>query len=136
MADLSDFVGEYIFTLIPDSSETDEWDATIVSFGLDKMVIFVHEDPSDGYRSHVGDVIVTGLVDTPKVHNRILPVDQYVICEFSDSSDEDILRIRSVKTGLLIFEIGTDNADDYYPSFIWNYHPQNLDANQEVNENA
>ena len=103
MADLSDFVGEYIFTLIPDCSEVHQTDATVVSFGLDNMVIFVHENPSDGYRSHVGDVVVAGLADCSKVHNRILPVNQYVICEFSDSCDEDILRIRSAKTGLLIF---------------------------------
>jgi hypothetical protein len=136
MADLSDFVGEYIFTLIPDCSEVHQTDATVVSFGLDNMVIFVHENPSDGYRSHVGDVVVAGLADCSKVHNRILPVNQYVICEFSDSCDEDILRIRSAKTGLLIFIIGTDSADDYYPCFVWTYYPENLDANQEMNENA
>jgi hypothetical protein len=34
------------------------------------------------------------------------------------------------KDGLVILEVGTDNNDDYYPSFVSSWKPENMAVNR------
>lgn len=85
-------------------------------FKLDDQVWEAVEDESDGYRSMLG-VIKTvqggiffreplAVVEVKEVGNSEL--DGYVLY---DENYHDWLRV------------GTDNSDDYYPQFIFSYHP-------------
>jgi len=42
----------------------------------------------------------------------------------------DIIRFIDKTTGLVVLEIGTTNTDDYYPSFVGIFNPQNMAVNQ------
>jgi hypothetical protein len=41
-------------------------------------------------------------------------------------SNNDILHLRSAKTGKLILSVGTSNTDDYYPSFVSDFVPETM----------
>ena len=103
-------------------------DASVCRFRLNGVLYMATEDPSDGYRSMMRDLLVLG---NEKTTNEFLPVavsTEY----FSNRRDMkgdgydgecDILRIVDVVTGGTILEIGTDMYDDYYPSFVASFDP-------------
>lgn len=41
----------------------------------------------------------------------------------------DILQLVDVVTGQVVLEVGTDNTDDYYPSFVADFRPQAMAVN-------
>lgn len=100
----------------------------------DKAYMFV-EDPSDGYRSSLDHVIE---VDPAEVKNRFTPL--WVIAKYrntpntelggySYSKECDLLEFRDVTNDKVIFTAGTDNTDDYYPSFVADWRPENMSYN-------
>ena len=135
--ELKDLVGEHLFRFTPktDLRHPIDADAGGVMFGLDDVVYLIFEDPSDGYRSHAGPILAfkgDAYQLGGSYHEYIH--DQRVICshetkgQYGDAAD--MLCVRSAKTGEVIFRVGTNNVDDYYPYFVVEWFPQALDANQ------
>lgn len=100
---------------------SDEEDHDVVLFILDGVTYKAVEDLNDGYRSQMGSFTITNDV----VYNTFDPVD--VLCltdvgsEYHSSNSCDLLQILNAKTGDEILKVGTDNIDDYYPSFVCNF---------------
>lgn len=120
-------------TLPPDRANYQYEDAQTMTFVLDGHAYCVIEDPSDGYRSSMGDVCE---VPIESVKNRFAPVAVIVSYigrrEHTYGEQCDILEIRDARTGKLVLEAGTENSDDYYPSFVANFTPEHMAINNEA----
>lgn len=79
------------------------------------------EDPDDGYRSSC-DMIRLDKLDAPAGSTIEFPP---MMLEFreSPSSSEDVIRAVDERTGLVVLEAGTDQIDDYYPSYVFRWDP-------------
>lgn len=95
-------------------------------FRLDHVVFKVLEDPEDDYRSSLGAVIygdpndAKGLMfQQPIARVRVEKGD------WRDESKELTIGYRLVDadTDHIWLEFGTENADDYYPMFIFTHRP-------------
>lgn len=90
-------------------------------FKLGRKVYEVMEDEDDGYRSYMGtleDVTDTnGLVFFKRSLDKVLVE---VVSDYNWSG----YRLVSEKDGHVWLEFGTDNRDDYYPCFVFQYHPR------------
>lgn len=97
-------------------------------FKLNDQVWEAIEDPDDGYRSYLGSV-------ERKDSNGIFfpnPVAQ-VRLTHEDDGNRDVYRLADVNDGYVWLEFGTDNTDDYYPYFVFEYHPKEAQQ-QEVHQ--
>lgn len=92
----------------------------VVRFILGDITYEAVEDPDDGYRSSLQDITI---VET-SVTNRFGPV------EVRAEIDGDLLTFTDTTTNLPILSIGTDYSDDYYPSFVSDWHPENMAINR------
>jgi hypothetical protein len=135
--ELSDLVGEHMLDAVDSSNEqVKTWgdqfeDCSVLRFRLDGKVYVATEDPDDGYRSSMRDLVV--LPDDTIMHNTFAP--QRVVGRYrnkSDYNEADVLELVDAVTGLIVLEVGTDNTDDYYPWFVGNFHPQNMACNADV----
>lgn len=90
----------------------------INKFKIEKRIILdgktykAIEDPDDGYRSYLKDIEIT----EEKISNNFPP--QKVIGKMKDDEEwetNNTIQFIDVVTGKVVLEIGTDNADDYYP---------------------
>lgn len=111
------------------SGYDDEYeDCQCISFVIDGKTCTAIEDPEDGYRSSMKEI----RVNLVPLKNTFEPVD--VICSYKeteDGNDCEILEIRDIKSNKVVLEVGTDNTDDYYPSFICCWMPGNLSINKD-----
>ncbi|UUZ75436.1 hypothetical protein LP414_27355 [Polaromonas sp. P1(28)-13] len=119
---------EYDLTAVAtDQVWPEDPDASTISFTLDGVTYMAIEDVEDGYRSALGMI---------KRVELVLP-NQFPACRVAEfpgvSADweesKDLLQFRSLQSGKVIMEVGTDHTDDYYPSFIASFRPENMDAN-------
>lgn len=99
--------------------------ASVCRFVLDGKIYTVTEDESDGYRSSMQDIVEGG----EPVVNLFEP--QKVLCSMDEpgTDRDEILSIRDVVTGKIVLSVGTSATDDYYPSFIANFQPENMACN-------
>lgn len=111
----------------------------------DHVVIFV-EGPNDGYRSSLGDVYrMSGPQWAVRYHEilggdffgsvgppSLTPIHPPIVASFAirdwsyyanDGERSEVLYAVNERTDLCVFEIGTDNIDDYYPSFVFDWQP-------------
>lgn len=95
-------------------------DALMMRFKLDNKVYVATEDPEDGYRSCMKEIIIS----KDKIKNKFKPID--VLGIYKKNEDKDILKLISIKTGKTIIEVGTDYSDSYYPYFVANFKPENI----------
>lgn len=100
-------------------------EATTIVFILDGKTYMAVEDSDDGYRSSLGTFEVTDTV----VKNTFEP--QEVTCTY-DGGSNDTLEIIDAITGKIVLRVGTDNSDDYYPSFVDEFSPQNMAINTKA----
>ncbi len=107
------------FDLLPDHGLGAE-----ALFTLDGITYSAKEDPEDGYRSSLGSVTVTEAIPGA----RFAPVS--VLCAMSDQ----VLVVTDTLSGRVVLTIGTDNDDDYYPSFCADWVPSNLHVNIHTKE--
>lgn len=133
--DLGSLVGEHELSGVDMVEEeipsqwkgSDDYHGSVCKFVLDGKVYTAREDEYDGYRSSMRDLLEGG-----EVKNQFAP--QRVLCslrtEGEYGSKDDTLVMRDVVTGKEVLEIGTDNTDDYYPSFVANFRPENMAINQ------
>lgn len=103
-----------------------------VAYRLDGLWYVFAEDPSDGYRSSLGSVHVLPDEELPAPGgsvSRWSPPTVVMIHHsrgrMADSHynrDENVVRAFDESTGLQVLMVGTENTNDYYPSFvaIWN----------------
>lgn len=91
-------------------------------FTLDGKTYQVSENPSDGYRSCMRDIVQSDRIMT----NTFLPVQ--VLGRYLSGS-EDILELIDVQTGKSVLRVGTHDQDDYYPSYVSEFYPHNMAIN-------
>jgi hypothetical protein len=103
--------------------EADFYGVDCYSFKLDDCVFEAVEDESDGYRSCMEEIRMkddtSGLIflDQPLARVRIEKT-----CEgHYGGNDADGFALVDLKDGFVWLKFGTDHADDYYPSFMFNY---------------
>lgn len=132
--ELSDLAGEHILDAVDSDNEQVKTygeafeSCSVLRFRLDGIVYTAIEDPDDGYRSCLRDIVAG---DHPMT-NCFEPLR--VVGMHRTRSDggynADILALIDVVTGKIVIEVGTDNSDDYYPSFVGNFNPENMAINQ------
>jgi hypothetical protein len=110
-------------------------EADTLSIGIDGNTYTFFEDPSDGYRSYMGDIeVIAHLTDALK---GAALVNREVIIRDDPRKDKDIIEIIDATTGHIWARLGTDNYDDYYPTCIleWNAMPPGLiDNTKSISE--
>lgn len=101
----------------------------VVVLRLDGVLYWFQEDPSDGYRSSLSHVRIAAAPDIPRGGIAEFP-SRLVNCWLSTAPTDNFYNQRDeVLVGLdeathsVLFEIGTTNLDDYYPSFIAEWNP-------------
>lgn len=105
--------------------------ANTMMFVLSGVLYTVSEDPDDGYRSHASDdITVEVLAYTPA---KSFPPCR-VMASFETSGDREVLVLTDVGTGQPVVEVGTLDANDYYPYFVSRYHPENMSQNSKTLE--
>ncbi|MCR5943480.1 hypothetical protein FG152_22110 [Ochrobactrum sp. XJ1] len=144
MTTLPDLVGKHMLDAVDFTNEKtsdDDWceDSQVCRFRLDDVTYKAIEDPDDGYRSHLKELVL----DPNAKMNNVFPA-VLVVAEMKPEKPDkeawehdrthDILIFKDALTGLPVLEIGTDNTDDYYPSFVANFSPQNMAINHLMGE--
>jgi hypothetical protein len=103
-------------------------DAQALNFEIDGVVYSAIEDPGDGYRSSMRHLTIGAADVTRFAPHRVVgsmrPRDEY--------GENDVLEFRDIITGGVVLAIGTSNSDDYYPSFVAEWNPENLAANAGI----
>lgn len=132
--DLDSLVGEHILDGVDLSTERvknygDEFeDANVIRFRLDGKVYTAIEDPSDGYRSSLDRVFVEDCAIPAFPPIRVIGVKKP---DDRHGYVNDALQLIDVVTGKVVVEAGTENTDDYYPSFVSAFHPENMATNAD-----
>lgn len=97
-----------------------------IMFCLDGITYIAVEDPDDGYRSYMREIVVSD-IPCKNVFNG-----EEVFCEheIGKYADDDILYIKNPLTAETILKIGTEDVTDFYPCCVMEYHPENLQCNK------
>ena len=126
---------ELVYRIVKGGYHDDYVTADILYVVTSTRTIVAKLDPSDGYRSYM-TVLPDGEYDmiamfvamkAPQEENkRIIIPYTYARYDFKDTKRKtyhdgyDDIVVRAWRKGKVVFEAGTDNADDYYPSyFVW-----------------
>ncbi len=127
--ELKDLVGKHSFSGIDFNSEkieiySDSFEnCQVVNFVLDGKTYTAIEDPEDGYRSCMKE-IKEGLTE---VKNTFYPIEVMAIMKPDETCEKNyVLQLINTSNGKIVFEVGTENIDDYYPCWIAHYSPENI----------
>ena len=104
-------------------------DCELIRFRLNGTIYTAMEDPSDGYRSCMESLIVS---PDAEMKNVFQPVQVVGRKKPNGYGTNDTLELIDVVTGKVVLEVGTDNSDDYYPSFVAAFFPANMVTNAAV----
>jgi hypothetical protein len=88
-------------------------------YKLDETVWEAIEDPDDGYRSYLKSIEIAR-EDGNYTFSRV----PLAIVEARVANDIDGWKLWDVVDGHLWLTVGTDNSDDYYPNFVFEYTPK------------
>lgn len=101
---------------------------------LDDSVFVFFEDTQDGYRSDLHSIERHDSVSfylTEHEDVSISPIDPPLVVEIRhraipehNGDGASAIYMINERTGLVVFDIGTDNIDDYYPSFVFQWNPE------------
>lgn len=97
---------------------------TQVVLDIDGLLYELTEGANDGYRSSLSSVRSVRM--TPL---SIAPIDPPLVVQVnhrtagSYSGKCDAIYMINEATGLVVLDIGTDNVDDWYPSFVFTWDP-------------
>ena len=108
----------------PDNKEPEN----CIRFILDGITYCATEDPDDGYRSALGDIRSSSIA----ISNMFPPIR--VLARLS--KEHDILELVDLGSTKVIMEVGTDCSDNYYPSFVAAFHPENMAINAQTDKQA
>lgn len=101
-------------------------DANVIRLRLDGKVYTAIENPDDGYRSSMERLFVE---DCP-IKNTFPPVRVLASKKANDTyAVNDTIELIDVVTAKVVAEFGTDNTDDYYPSFVSAFWPEHMASN-------
>lgn len=122
---LEDFVGQGFLSGVDFYSEENEdsWSdvASVCRFTWNGETYLAKEDPCDGYRSCM-DKIVSSRVNTKNPFKKIK-----VIGVMDTNVSNNLLTFYCIKNAKPVLTIGTENSDDYYPSFVAHFQPENIE---------
>lgn len=125
---LEDLIGPHKLTYAArtDIKHPFDYDKDCIVWGMDGKIYMAIEDINDGYRSSLGLIFVADgdmyeLSSYPEFINRNVIVRHVTKSEYYGVSD--IVEFIDIETGHLWMRLGTDNIDDYYPSFIAQWYP-------------
>lgn len=130
--DLESLVGKHYLTGVDYDTESIKHysnyeDCQVVRFRLDGITYMAVENPDDGYRSMMRGLFVV----EDDVKNKFSRVQVNGVMRKGSYTVDDVLQLWDVKSGKLVLEVGTGNIDDYYPSFVGAFYPENLILNQQ-----
>lgn len=97
-------------------------------FKIGSKVLEVLEDESDGYRSCLGSVEIK---DPKDLNFFRTSIDTVIIVSVEIKDGFYGYELRSTADNHVWLRFGTDHADDYYPSFVFNYEPRPPRVNVE-----
>ena len=133
--ELSDLVGEHTLTCVDEFTDKvkETWgdgfeDCEACNFTLDGVTYSAIEDPSDGYRSSMRELKVSHAIG-----KNVFPAQTVVGHMMADSEygeKHDVLVLTDVVTGKVVLKVGTESTDDYYPSFVNTFTPENMAINK------
>ena len=104
-------------------------DCQVINFILDGITYSAIEDPNDGYRSSMDEIRMdSGIVSNTFPEQEVLCMH---VTKGKYSGEDDILEFRNVNTGAVIMRIGTENVDDWYPGFVCDWNPEEMDINKD-----
>ncbi|MBD9456011.1 hypothetical protein IB244_31610 [Rhizobium sp. RHZ02] len=138
MSELQDLTGKMMLDAVDfDTQEFELWArsedmerCSVCRFRLNGTIYVAVEDPSDGYRSSLRELVVQ---PDATMHNVFPPIEVVgVYRNRKDFGSSDILELIDTANGKTVLEVGTENTGDYYPSFVASFHPENMNANSEV----
>lgn len=101
-------------------------DATALRFRLNGIAYTVIEDPDDGYRSSLGQLFTSNGADMKNVFNPVWVVGRWKEHNLTDDGPSDIIELVDLWTARVVIEVGTNYSDDYYPSFVACFSPENM----------
>lgn len=130
---LSDLVGEHILSGIEiGTMEMEIYGCTaicnFIKFAIDGVTLLAMEDPDDGYRSYMRDLVI---VEEPC---KIKLPDIRVCCTMCPDGElykNEVLSFVDVLSGKEILAVGTENTDDYYPYCVLEWTPENMFCNMK-----
>lgn len=98
-------------------------DVNGIRFILDDITFEAIEDKDDGYRSSMEEIFISD----EEVKNKFPRVEVSVDYKnINEDRSADILTLTDKHTGEVILEVGTDNTDDYYPSYVASFMPEKM----------
>jgi hypothetical protein len=111
-------------------------DASGCALDLGDLTVFVFENPDDGYRSCAAEpmIVKTALYSfgcSPDYIRAPVLVRKLTQDERGYGGECEGIELIDRRNGKTILRLGTDNTDDYYPSFVCDWRPQNLADNSE-----
>lgn len=130
---LKDFVGKHIlagcqFGTMPKKDEWQDSDPNTLDFILDGRLFSVVENPDDGYRSSMDDIIENR--ESLIITNTFTPCEVFGTFRPNNSyEDFDVVDFFDIVTGKVVMSIGTASVGDYYPSFVGDFTPENMASN-------
>jgi hypothetical protein len=133
--ELNDLVGLHELSGVDmnDEKAKGEWgdsyeDCQVINFVLDGQTYAAIEDPEDGYRSCMKEIIQSSAVVT----NVFPPIK--VFASLSTEHDDDLLEFIDIQTGKVVLMVGTEDYNDYYPTFIASFWPENMSLNADIGQ--
>lgn len=136
MVEFKSLVGEHVLDAVDRSNETIKHEfygseqCEVIRFRLDGVVYVAMEDPEDGYRSCMRD-----LVTEESEMKNVFPPVRVMVRHRTDATHsgwpqvDDVLEFICIENGKEILTVGTENTDDYYPSFVGDFRPENMPVN-------
>lgn len=102
---------------------------------LDGMVYVFTENLNDRYSTCYGETFIYpwkrspsaqfGFIPGPEIRNVFGPI--WVRLKYVQEQYQDIIVARDVRNNKEIFKVGTDQSNDYYPWFVAEFFPQNVE---------
>jgi len=99
-------------------------DSAAYEFKLDGIIFKVLEDPDDGYRSHLGVIDYGDQSDSIFFRHSLGKVRIETFDTRKRQGRCEGYRLVDISDGHVWLEFGTDNADDYYPYFVFRHMPK------------
>ncbi len=134
---LEDLIGEHLlsgveFGTLPEDKDKGRWEAAnSMTFVLDGHAYCAVESPDDGYRSSMEDIYEVPIESVKNVFEPVKVLAGYRT-QGTYGSTDDTLELIDVVTMKIVLEVGTDNSDDYYPSFVAKFSPENMVVNAKA----
>jgi len=109
---------------------------------IDDFVVEFLEDAEDGYRSSLGKATRYQSVSRYNAECdgvSFAPIHPALIVTFRHRADgrfgkADAIYAIDERTGLVVLDVGTDDIDDYYPSFVFEWNPAGWELPKEWSE--